>query len=71
MIQLKNLCLRNGSFELNDLSVSTGDGSPNSADTDDDNDGLLDMWDPDDDNDGIPDLLFIFLLKKSPIKRDA
>ena len=25
------------------------------GDTDDDNDGILDMFDPDDDNDGIPD----------------
>ena len=31
-----------------------GDGTL-SADNDDDNDGLLDMYDPDDDNDGIPD----------------
>ena len=29
---------------------------PDSSDTDDDNDGILDMYDPDDDNDGIPDV---------------
>ena len=40
----------------NFIDPDNDDGTPDSADTDDDNDGLLDMWDIDDDgNDGIPD----------------